>query len=72
MNALTLTAPAVRYTATRRPHKCGPKCIYAAGPDCSCACGGKNHGRGYPEQLERAARDAGQVGLFDTLTPQEA
>jgi hypothetical protein len=32
-------------------HACGPKCRTSKGPRCDCACGGKNHGAGYPLQL---------------------
>lgn len=28
-------------------HPCDDRCQYAAGPVCSCNCGGVNHGRGY-------------------------
>lgn len=28
--------------------KCGAKCRNATGPNCDCACAGKNHGAGFP------------------------
>lgn len=28
-------------------HKCDPRCTGAKGPNCSCACGGANHGAGH-------------------------
>lgn len=28
-------------------HKCDDRCRFAKGHDCTCACGGANHGRGY-------------------------
>lgn len=27
-----------------RYHKCDDRCTHAKGSECSCACGGKNHG----------------------------
>jgi uncharacterized membrane protein YraQ (UPF0718 family) len=27
--------------------KCGAGCTHAAGPNCSCECGGENHGSGW-------------------------
>ena len=27
--------------------KCGARCLSATGHDCTCECGGKNHGGGY-------------------------
>jgi len=29
--------------------KCNAKCIFATGHSCECACGGKNHGKGFSE-----------------------
>jgi hypothetical protein len=29
--------------------KCNAKCIFAMGHNCECACGGKNHGKGFSE-----------------------
>jgi hypothetical protein len=32
---------------TVNPHeKCGGRCRSSTGPQCSCSCGGKNHGKG--------------------------
>jgi hypothetical protein len=31
---------------------CDSRCQYAAGPSCSCSCGGENHGAGYIEAPE--------------------
>lgn len=28
-------------------HRCDDRCLYARGPECTCSCGGMNHGRGY-------------------------
>lgn len=28
-------------------HKCGPRCESSVGHDCTCSCGGKNHGRAF-------------------------
>lgn len=30
-----------------KDHKCDSRCLNAKGHDCTCACGGANHGRGY-------------------------
>lgn len=35
---------AVRFRATKRPHKCDARCMGATGQLCECACGGRNHG----------------------------
>ena len=32
--------------------KCDDRCMYAKGWDCTCSCGGANHGRGYIERIE--------------------
>jgi hypothetical protein len=37
----------VVYTPQPKPHLCNAKCICARGPNCECACGGKNHGAGF-------------------------
>lgn len=52
-----LTPAGVRVAVTRRieykshpsRHECDDRCICATGKSmrCECACGGKNHGRGY-------------------------
>lgn len=28
-------------------HTCGARCLVSFGPDCTCSCGGKNHGIGF-------------------------
>jgi len=30
-----------------KDHKCDSRCLNAKGHDCTCACGGMNHGRGH-------------------------
>lgn len=40
----------VRFTPVRSGHRyrlCDDRCVYAQGDDCSCSCGGQNHGVGY-------------------------
>src|SRR5437868_697702 len=32
-------------------HKCDARCLNAKGHDCTCSCGGANHGRGYAVQI---------------------
>ena len=36
---------AVRWTQSAKPHECDDRCLAARGPNCSCKCGGENHGR---------------------------
>jgi hypothetical protein len=36
-------------------HKCDTRCTNAKGSDCTCACGGANHGRGYAVQFQQAS-----------------
>lgn len=31
--------------AVHSDHPCDARCMGAVGPDCSCSCGGRNHGR---------------------------
>lgn len=35
--------------------KCGARCRSSLGPSCECACGGENHGCGYPATYFAAA-----------------
>lgn len=36
-------------------HQCDSRCLNAKGNDCTCSCGGANHGRGYAVQIIEAA-----------------
>ena len=40
---------AIEYKRQPSKHECDARCIHATGRTmrCECACGGKNHGRGY-------------------------
>jgi|SRR5580765_9075517 len=46
-NILPITRTVFYKTDNPSLHKCGSKCLNAKGPNCECACGGKNHGKGY-------------------------
>jgi hypothetical protein len=35
-------------------HKCDARCLNAKGHDCTCSCGGANHGRGYAVEVQQA------------------
>jgi hypothetical protein len=35
-------------------HKCDSRCLNAKGNDCTCSCGGMNHGRGYAVEIMAA------------------
>lgn len=48
-------------------HKCDSRCLNARGNDCTCSCGGINHGRGHvatlmPAGEEKPERHLGEVG----------
>lgn len=43
-HAVILKSVAGTYNPNR---PCDPRCTNATGPDCSCACGGSNHGSAY-------------------------
>jgi hypothetical protein len=38
-------------------HKCDARCLNAKGHDCTCSCGGANHGRGYAVEVTAACPD---------------
>lgn len=40
-------ARGVEIRGTRTGHRCDARCMFATGPDCLCACGGRNHGIGH-------------------------
>jgi hypothetical protein len=35
-------------------HQCDSRCLNAKGHDCTCSCGGMNHGRGYAVEVMQA------------------
>jgi hypothetical protein len=37
-----------------KDHKCDSRCLNAKGHDCTCSCGGANHGRGHAVQVVEA------------------
>jgi hypothetical protein len=52
-----------------KDHKCDSRCLNAKGHDCTCSCGGANHGRGHAvtvvvasEQVE--SNHLGEIGRF--------
>jgi len=48
-------APVMRYSAKVR---CDTRCTHATGSDCTCTCGGINHGTFFPGMLARCADPA--------------
>jgi hypothetical protein len=36
-------------------HKCDARCLNARGHECTCSCGGVNHGRGYAVEIHEAS-----------------
>ena len=38
-----------------KDHKCDARCLNAKGHDCTCSCGGMNHGRGHVVTVTAAA-----------------
>lgn len=38
-----------------KDHKCDSRCLNAKGHDCTCSCGGANHGRGHAVQVVEAS-----------------
>lgn len=38
-------------------HKCDSRCLNAKGHDCTCSCGGANHGRGHAITVVEASAD---------------
>jgi hypothetical protein len=39
-----------------KDHKCDSRCLNAKGHDCTCSCGGANHGRGHAVQVIEAGQ----------------
>lgn len=48
------------YVAQRCVGRCDAKCYDAEHDDCSCVCGGKNHGKGV-EEAKRNIREEGDI-----------
>lgn len=46
-----------------KDHKCDSRCLNAKGHNCTCSCGGLNHGRGYAVEHVHDASAALQVPL---------
>lgn len=38
-----------------KDHKCDARCLNAKGHECTCSCGGANHGRGYATEVVEAS-----------------
>lgn len=38
-------------------HKCDSRCLNAKGHECTCSCGGANHGRGFAAQVVEASAE---------------
>jgi hypothetical protein len=44
-----------------KDHKCDSRCLNAKGHDCTCSCGGANHGRGYAVTVVHATAEPQEV-----------
>lgn len=44
-------------------HKCDARCLNARGTDCTCSCGGANHGRGHAVAVVQASEVKPQIFL---------
>lgn len=42
-------------------HKCDSRCLNARGHDCTCSCGGANHGRGHAVVISQVTHETGEV-----------
>lgn len=51
-----------------KDHKCDVRCLNAKGHECTCSCGGANHGRGHAVTVHEASgivlRHIGEVGKW--------
>ena len=59
---------------SRERVRCTDRCHYAKGPDCSCSCGGENHGKGRGFVIDfkkRPAKPAVQSELFEQEVERE-
>lgn len=55
--------------------RCDARCYDARGPDCSCVCGGRNHGKGLQAALEQTLESfeeirEDKIGLEPRLSPR--
>lgn len=56
-----------------KDHKCDARCLNAKGHNCTCSCGGANHGRGYAvEVMTTAAPQVVQANSDEITEKQEA
>lgn len=53
-----MTTLIVQYSGGRVVGRCDARCYDAEHEDCSCICGGKNHGKGRQQAIENTARSA--------------
>lgn len=53
-----MTTLIVEYSGGRIVGRCDARCYDAEHEDCTCICGGKNHGKGKEQALENTANDA--------------
>jgi hypothetical protein len=51
-------------------HECDSRCLNAKGNDCTCSCGGVNHGRGHAVEVHVAKGH--QASLDEVATPEPA
>lgn len=59
---------------SRERVRCTDLCRYAKGHDCSCSCGGENHGKGRDFMInfeKRPAKPAVQSELFEEEVARE-
>jgi hypothetical protein len=52
-----------------KDHKCDSRCLNAKGHDCTCSCGGANHGRGHAVQVVEASALPAQIA--EPATPKQ-
>lgn len=43
-NIVFMDAKSLNHDKIEKPHVCDARCMSAAGHNCECQCGGKNHG----------------------------
>jgi hypothetical protein len=51
-------------------HQCDSRCLNAKGHECTCSCGGANHGRGYAVEIHAAPEPTAQPAVKMITEPQ--
>jgi hypothetical protein len=52
-------------------HKCDARCLNAKGHDCTCSCGGMNHGRGHAVAVTNGAEVTAKPTAKPISTPED-